>query len=88
MREAASALVEAITALHAEDEVGGVVVGLPTRLDGTASTQTARVRKMVDLLTSRLTDADCDAGRAPIQPRSGGAVGRARAGLAKTEGEA
>jgi putative Holliday junction resolvase len=53
--EAASALVDAIAALHAEDEVSGVVVGLPTRLDGTASTQTARVRKMVDLLTPRLT---------------------------------
>jgi len=47
--------VDAIAALHAEDEVSGVVVGLPTRLDGTASTQTARVRKMVDLLTPRLT---------------------------------
>jgi putative Holliday junction resolvase len=52
--EAASALVDAIAELHAEDEVGGVVVGLPTRLDGTASNQTARVRKMVDLLTPRL----------------------------------
>ena len=31
------------------------MVGLPTRLDGTASDQTARVRKMVDLLASRLS---------------------------------
>jgi putative Holliday junction resolvase len=52
---AARGLLEAIAALHAEDEVSGVVVGLPTHLDGTASDQTARVRKMVDLLASRLT---------------------------------
>ena len=52
--EAASALVDAIAELHAEDEVSGVVVGLPTRLDGSASNQTARVQKMVDLLTPRL----------------------------------
>ena len=52
--EAASALLDAIAELHAEDEVSGVVVGLPTRLDGSASNQTARVQKMVDLLTPRL----------------------------------
>jgi putative Holliday junction resolvase len=51
---AAGALLAAIDALNAEDEVGCVVVGLPTRLDGTPSAQTARVRKMVDLLSSRL----------------------------------
>ena len=52
---AAKTLVDAIAALHEEDEVGGVVVGLPAHLDGTASKQTARVRKMVDLLASRLS---------------------------------
>ena len=52
---AARGLLEAIAALNAEDEVSGVVVGLPAHLDGTASEQTARVRKMVDLLASRLT---------------------------------
>ena len=52
---AAKTLVDAIAALHEEDEVGGVVVGLPAHLDGTASEQTARVRKMVDLLMSRLS---------------------------------
>ena len=48
-------LLDAIAALNAEDEVGGVVVGLPTHLDGTASDQTARVRKMVDLLGAKLS---------------------------------
>jgi putative Holliday junction resolvase len=52
---AAKTLVDTIAALHEEDEVGGVVVGLPAHLDGTASKQTERVRKMVDLLTSRLS---------------------------------
>jgi putative Holliday junction resolvase len=52
---AARGLVEAIDALNAEDEIGLVVVGLPTRLDGTASDQTARVHKMVALLGARLT---------------------------------
>jgi putative Holliday junction resolvase len=45
----------AIDALNAEDEVGCIVVGLPTRLDGTPNHQTARVRKMVDLLSSRVS---------------------------------
>lgn len=52
---AARALLAAIDALNAEDEVQCVVVGLPTRLDGTPSEQTTRVRKMVDLLTPRLS---------------------------------
>lgn len=52
---AARVLLEAIAALNAEDEVQGVVVGLPTRLDGAASDQTARVRKMVSLLAARLS---------------------------------
>ena len=54
--EAAARLVlAAIDALHAEDEVGCVVVGLPAHLDGTASEQTRRVRTMVDLLAARLS---------------------------------
>jgi putative Holliday junction resolvase len=52
---AAKGLLDTIATLNAEDEVGGVVVGLPTHLDGTDSDQTARVRKMVDLLASRLS---------------------------------
>ena len=45
-----------IAALAAEDDdVGAVVVGLPTRLDGTPSPQTLRVRAMVALLSARLT---------------------------------
>jgi putative holliday junction resolvase len=51
---AAVALASAIGALNEEDEVGGVVVGLPTRLDGTPSPQTARVRTMVELLSARM----------------------------------
>ena len=52
---AAAALVGAVEALNAEDEVGCVVVGLPTRLDGSASDQTARVQRMVALLSARTT---------------------------------
>jgi putative Holliday junction resolvase len=52
---AVRSLLDAIAALNAEDEVGVVVVGLPTHLDGTASDQTARVRKMVDLLGAKLS---------------------------------
>jgi putative Holliday junction resolvase len=54
--EAAVRLLAAeIDRLHAEDEVGGVVVGLPTRLDGTASEQTLSVRKMIELLSARIS---------------------------------
>jgi putative pre-16S rRNA nuclease len=52
---AADALAAAIGALNTEDEVASIVVGLPTRLDGSASNQTARVQKMVGLLSSRTT---------------------------------
>lgn len=52
---AADALASAIDALNAEDEVSSIVVGLPTRLDGTASDQTARVQRMAALLSSRIT---------------------------------
>jgi len=40
--------------LAAEDGVDSVVVGLPTRLDGSPNRQTARVGTMVTLLSSRL----------------------------------
>ena len=45
----------AIAELGAEDEVGSVVVGLPTRLDGSSSPQTERINAMVSLLSNRLT---------------------------------
>ena len=51
---AARALLAAIEELNAEDEVGCVVIGLPTRLDGSVSDQTARVQKMAGLLASRM----------------------------------
>jgi putative Holliday junction resolvase len=44
-----------IVDLGAEDEVGSVVVGLPTRLDGSSSPQTVRINAMVTLLSNRLT---------------------------------
>jgi putative holliday junction resolvase len=44
-----------IADLEAEDEVGSVVVGLPTRLDGSPNKQTERVGAMVALLSARLT---------------------------------
>ncbi len=40
--------------LAAEDGIDSVVVGLPTRLDGSPSRQTARVGTMVTLLSARL----------------------------------
>jgi putative Holliday junction resolvase len=56
--QAADALFTAIEATNAElggeDAIGRLVVGLPTRLDGSASEQTARVRKMVALLATRI----------------------------------
>ena len=53
---------EAVDLIHAiveeltvEDEVDSVVVGLPTRLDGSSSPQTLRAAAMVTLLSARLT---------------------------------
>src|SRR5262245_33302410 len=43
-----------IEELDADDKIGGVVVGLPLRLNGTANPQTARVRTMIDMLSSQL----------------------------------
>ena len=44
-----------IAELAAEEGVSSVVVGLPTRLDGSSNRQTARVGTMVTLLSARLT---------------------------------
>jgi putative Holliday junction resolvase len=44
-----------IAELATEDEVGSVVVGLPTRLDGSPNRQTQRTTLMVALLSARLT---------------------------------
>lgn len=44
-----------IVELAAEDEVGSVVVGLPTRLDGSPNRQTQRIGTMVKLLSARLS---------------------------------
>ena len=53
--DAVERLYATIADLAAEDEVGSVVVGLPVRLDGSASPQTLRVNAMVTLLSNRLT---------------------------------
>lgn len=57
-RRADSDAVEQVHALiaevAAEDGVGSVVVGMPSRLDGSPSPQTLRIRQMVSLLTARL----------------------------------
>ena len=44
-----------ITELADEDDVGSVVVGMPSRLDGSPSPQTHRIGMMVSLLAARLT---------------------------------
>lgn len=43
-----------ITEVAAEDGVGSVVVGMPSRLDGSPSPQTLRIGQMVSLLAARL----------------------------------
>ncbi len=53
--DAAEQLRTLIAELAAEDEVGSVVVGLPTRLDGSPNRQTRRVGAMLSLLSARLT---------------------------------
>jgi putative Holliday junction resolvase len=48
---AAKRLAETVLALHAEDDgLHAVVIGLPRRLDGAPNDQTARVRKLAELL--------------------------------------
>ena len=43
-----------IAALAEQDDVGSVVVGMPSRLDGSSSPQTRRIGMMVSLLAARL----------------------------------
>ena len=43
-----------ITEVAAEDGVGSVVVGMPSRLDGSPSPQTVRIGQIVSLLAARL----------------------------------
>src|SRR5436853_3545252 len=50
---AAQAVLDLVAQLNDEDEVGCLVIGLPGRLDGTPNAQTARVRQMVAILSSR-----------------------------------
>lgn len=52
--EAIEQLRSMIATLTAEDEIGSVVVGLPTRLDGSSNRQTHRIGEMVTLLSARL----------------------------------
>jgi len=44
-----------ITELSNEEHVGCIVVGLPTRLDGSDNLQTSRVKKLIKLLSAQLT---------------------------------
>lgn len=52
--DAVALLRATITELAGEDEVGGIVIGLPTRLDGSDNLHTPRVRKMVELLAAQV----------------------------------
>ena len=52
--EAIGQILAVLTELSAEEEVGSIVVGLPTRLDGSAGSQTPRVGAMVALLAARV----------------------------------
>lgn len=52
--EAVNAVVDTIHQLQADDDgLDRVVVGMPTRLDGTSNEQTARVRAFVERLRAR-----------------------------------
>jgi putative holliday junction resolvase len=50
---AVDALIAVLEELDADDHVGCLVVGLPTRLDGSATAQTARVKEVAALLAAR-----------------------------------
>jgi putative holliday junction resolvase len=52
--DAVERLRAAVSELSDEEPVGRIVIGLPTRLDGSDNLQTPRVRKMVALLTAQL----------------------------------
>ena len=43
-----------------DDGLSSIVVGLPVRLDGSASDETARVAAFIDALRTRTASADCD----------------------------
>ncbi len=47
---AASRIADEIRAVQADGELGAIVLGLPRRLSGEPNEQTARVRKLADLL--------------------------------------
>ena len=52
--EAVERLHAVIAEIGAEDAIASVVVGLPTRLDGSPNRQTQRIGTMVTLLSARL----------------------------------
>lgn len=53
---AAKRLAAEVRALEADDDgLGAVVIGLPRRLDGSSNDQTARVRRLAELLASKIT---------------------------------
>ena len=52
--EAVALLCTVIAEIAATETVAGVVVGLPTRLDGSDNAQTPRVKRVVALLSARL----------------------------------
>ena len=55
VRAAARRLAAEVRALQAEDDgLDAVVIGLPRRLDGSPTDQTARVRKLAELLASEI----------------------------------
>jgi putative Holliday junction resolvase len=54
-QEALAQLRGVIAELDAEDSIGSIVVGLPRRLDGSPTDQTARVERMVALLTTTVS---------------------------------
>ena len=52
---AAKRLAEEIRALQSGDGLDAIVIGLPRRLDGEPTEQTARVRKLAELLAAEVT---------------------------------
>jgi putative Holliday junction resolvase len=54
-REATRMLADVVDALRAEEDgLGAIVIGLPTRLDGSPHAQTAHVRQVADALARRV----------------------------------
>jgi putative Holliday junction resolvase len=52
--DAVALLCTTITEVAGEDEVGCIVIGLPTHLDGTDNLQTPTVRRIVQLLSAQV----------------------------------